>query len=145
MHICTRNLTHSVILRVADGFNGVVQIDGDKWREQRRFSLHVLRDFGVGRALMEEKIMREVDRLMKYFDAQCRPDGRSEPIELTKPISICIGNIINDILFGKTFPHVSESSLSDGNQLLHGNCSVQVWLEYRFCIQNDLLKRVKVH
>lgn len=42
------------------GTNGVVQIDGEKWREQRRFSLHVLRNFGVGRALMEEKIMHEV-------------------------------------------------------------------------------------
>ena len=39
-----------------DGHNGIIQIQGDKWREQRRFSLHVLRDFGFGRTAMEEKI-----------------------------------------------------------------------------------------
>ncbi|VDP10510.1 unnamed protein product [Heligmosomoides polygyrus] len=48
---------------VSGGANGVVQIDGPKWREQRRFALHVLRDFGVGRAQMESKIMEEVVHL----------------------------------------------------------------------------------
>lgn len=40
--------------------NGVVQVDGEKWREQRRFALHVLRDFGVGKSLMETAILDEV-------------------------------------------------------------------------------------
>ena len=85
-----------------DGFNGVVQIDGDKWREQRRFSLHVLRDFGVGRALMEEKIMQQVDILVKYLD-EIKDDGS---INMTEPISVCVGNIISSMLFGKAFEHV---------------------------------------
>ncbi|CAI4227329.1 unnamed protein product [Auanema sp. JU1783] len=84
------------------GVNGVVQIDGDKWREQRRFSLHVLRDFGVGRALMEQKIMFEVDAFVDYLGQI------DEPIEMHSPIAVCVGNIIMNLLFGERFPQGSE-------------------------------------
>uniref|UniRef100_A0A914PTX2 Cytochrome P450 n=1 Tax=Panagrolaimus davidi TaxID=227884 RepID=A0A914PTX2_9BILA len=93
-------------IQFLDGFNGVVQIDGDKWREQRRFSLHVLRDFGVGRALMEDKIMHEVDILIKHLTTL-----DSQPTGMTQPIAVCVGNIINNMLFGKTFEHTDEKFL----------------------------------
>ena len=41
----------------------MVQIDGEKWAEQRRFALRTFRDFGVGRAIIEQKIMIEVKRM----------------------------------------------------------------------------------
>ncbi|VDN37904.1 unnamed protein product [Cylicostephanus goldi] len=82
------------------GANGVVQIDGPKWREQRRFSLHVLRDFGVGRALMEGKIMDEVNAFATYL---CENQGR---VTMNSPIAVCVGNVINNMLFGMRFPQV---------------------------------------
>ncbi|KAF8373575.1 hypothetical protein PRIPAC_80004 [Pristionchus pacificus] len=36
---------------------GVINSSGDNWREQRRTALSILRDFGMGRNVMEEKIM----------------------------------------------------------------------------------------
>uniref|UniRef100_A0A0K0CWI5 Cytochrome P450 n=1 Tax=Angiostrongylus cantonensis TaxID=6313 RepID=A0A0K0CWI5_ANGCA len=54
------------------GANGVIQVDGPKWREQRRFALHVLRNFGVGRPMMEEKIMDEVHVLFLCFTSFAR-------------------------------------------------------------------------
>ena len=35
---------------------GIVLIDGPKWREQRRYALQVLRNFGMGRNLMQERV-----------------------------------------------------------------------------------------
>ncbi|KAK6732974.1 hypothetical protein RB195_017009 [Necator americanus] len=84
------------------GVNGVVQIDGPKWREQRRFSLHVLRDFGIGRALMEGKIMEEVNAFADYLHL-----NQSEEITMHSAIAVCVGNVINNMLFGMRFPQGS--------------------------------------
>lgn len=100
---------------IPEGSNGIVQIDGDKWREQRRFALHTLRDFGVGRALMEEMITMEVQTtlkhlnkcflqvttLMKHVEKSCGSDGKE--IRLCPSIAVCVGNIINNMLFGIRF------------------------------------------
>jgi cytochrome P450 len=37
---------------VAAGKNGIINASGDKWKEQRRFSLQALREFGLGRSMM---------------------------------------------------------------------------------------------
>ncbi|VDO30284.1 unnamed protein product [Haemonchus placei] len=84
------------------GANGVVQIDGPKWREQRRFSLHVLRDFGVGRAQMESKIMEEVNAFATFLQEN---QGR---VTINSAIAVCVGNIINNMLFGVRFPQGSH-------------------------------------
>lgn len=89
------------------GLNGVVQVDGEKWREQRRFSLHVLRDFGFGRTFMEEKIMSEVQRFMLNIEKIGNDSGVIEP---ERHLGVCVGNIINNILFGKTFEYVRFTS-----------------------------------
>ncbi|KAI6183580.1 Unspecific monooxygenase [Aphelenchoides bicaudatus] len=112
-----------------DGFNGVIQTDGEKWREQRRFSLHVLRDFGFGRAFMEDKIMSEVNKLMKNLERFSDSGEIIEPdrIEQTKSfkakivvfkhLGACVGNIINDILFSKTFEYNDQTFIRMQNIL----------------------------
>ncbi|KIH46956.1 hypothetical protein ANCDUO_22987 [Ancylostoma duodenale] len=44
----------SIFQNVENG--GVVFSQGDNWKEQRRVSLHILRDFGMGKNLMEEQV-----------------------------------------------------------------------------------------
>uniref|UniRef100_A0A0K0EN67 Cytochrome P450 n=1 Tax=Strongyloides stercoralis TaxID=6248 RepID=A0A0K0EN67_STRER len=88
-----------------DGFNGVLQIHGDKWREQRRFSLHILRDFGVGRAEIEKRVMFEVEKMIEVLDKDC---GSIE-LDLHEYFAACVGNIIITILFGKRFDHNDPS------------------------------------
>ena len=71
----------------------------------------MLRDFGMGRTLMEAKIQREVDALTEYFDRQINNENCDNGwllTEVTKPIAICVANIINDIIFGRTFAYVCQ-------------------------------------
>jgi len=42
---------------------GVILSNGDYWREQRRFLLKNLKDFGFGKTSMEDIIQEEVDKL----------------------------------------------------------------------------------
>ncbi|KAL3994484.1 Cytochrome P450 family protein [Acanthocheilonema viteae] len=86
-----------------DGTNGIIQIDGDKWKQQRRFVLRVLRDFGVGRMLIEERIMMEVEIFIDYMEAKCTV----QEVDICAMHAVCVGNIINNILFGYRFPQGS--------------------------------------
>ena len=51
----------------ATGNYGLVFSKDDLWREQRRFSLHVLRDFGVGRNVLEPKILEQARELVNIL------------------------------------------------------------------------------
>ncbi|CAJ0962471.1 unnamed protein product, partial [Mesorhabditis belari] len=41
---------------IRGGLYGILTSNGEIWREQRRFTLHTLRDFGMGRNLMETRV-----------------------------------------------------------------------------------------
>ncbi|PIO68113.1 hypothetical protein TELCIR_10114 [Teladorsagia circumcincta] len=57
---------------------GVIFSQGENWREQRRASLHILRDFGMGKNLMEEQLRRtikeDVDRALKSYSVDQEPE-----------------------------------------------------------------------
>lgn len=40
------------------GTYGVMFTEGELWKDQRRFALHVLRNFGMGKNVMQEKVRR---------------------------------------------------------------------------------------
>jgi hypothetical protein len=41
--------------------------DGEEWRNQRRFVLKVLKDFGFGRKGLEGVLLEEADRMGDFF------------------------------------------------------------------------------
>lgn len=49
-----------LIRRSRDGNEGIVYGDGRRWKEQRRFTIATLRDFGFGKSSMEDLINEEV-------------------------------------------------------------------------------------
>ncbi|KAF8355427.1 hypothetical protein PRIPAC_97050 [Pristionchus pacificus] len=59
-------------------YKGVTFSNGDNWIVQRRTALSILRDFGMGKNVMEEKVMvgniiNEVLFGFRYKDAECAP------------------------------------------------------------------------
>uniref|UniRef100_A0A1I7VX64 Cytochrome P450 2J6 n=1 Tax=Loa loa TaxID=7209 RepID=A0A1I7VX64_LOALO len=95
---------HDVLFRSTSigGANGIIQIDGNKWKQQRRFVLRVLRDFGVGRILIEQQIMKEVEFFIDYLEPKCT----GQEMDICAMHAVCVGNIINNILFGYRFPQI---------------------------------------
>lgn len=48
--------------------SGVLFTNGDQWREMRRFTLGTLKDFGMGKRILEEKIIEECQYLIEEFE-----------------------------------------------------------------------------
>ena len=87
------------------GYNGVIQTDGHLWREHRRFALHVLRDFGLGKNLMQERILGEVASLID--DVKHDLKSGAKVISIQDEIDRAVGSIINALAFGYRFGRVS--------------------------------------
>ncbi|CAJ0589385.1 unnamed protein product [Cylicocyclus nassatus] len=80
------------------GDYGITETTGELWQQQRRFVLHVLREFGMGKNLMEERVLTEVADFLE----QCRRNVGQE-FDLRQNFHAAIGSIINSILFGFRF------------------------------------------
>ncbi|KAK6015191.1 hypothetical protein OSTOST_19387 [Ostertagia ostertagi] len=52
------------------GEYGVVETDGDMWRDHRRFALHVLRDLGLSKDGMEQRVLAEVEAMSEEIKFQ---------------------------------------------------------------------------
>uniref|UniRef100_A0A0K0EGE9 Cytochrome P450 n=1 Tax=Strongyloides stercoralis TaxID=6248 RepID=A0A0K0EGE9_STRER len=75
---------------------GLVFADGPYWKEQRKVCFQIFRNFGVGRSLMESKIMDYVNETLNYVEKK-RKDG---PIDFTWIYKACFANIMCELLFG---------------------------------------------
>ncbi|XP_045710034.1 cytochrome P450 2E1 isoform X2 [Phyllostomus hastatus] len=110
---------------------GVTFNNGPSWKDTRRFSLSILRDYGMGKQGNEARIQREIPFLMEALRKThgflgrlfAAAEGRSSAPRLTR--SCCPGqpfdptfllgrapcNVIADILFGRRFDYDDGTSL----------------------------------
>ncbi|CAD5224519.1 unnamed protein product [Bursaphelenchus xylophilus] len=91
--------TRNVMEEVKGYTLGVVVNSGEDWREYRRFSLKVLRDFGLGKNQMEERILDELYLILEKVNNELD----AEEIDFFKYSDIAIGSIINNIVAGYRF------------------------------------------
>jgi hypothetical protein len=66
------------------------------WKELRRFTLQALRDFGVGKASIEEKIAVEIETATEYLE-----DRNGKPTSMNDLMQKVVANVIFEIIFCK--------------------------------------------
>jgi hypothetical protein len=66
------------------------------WRELRRFTLQALRDFGVGKASIEEKIAVEIETATEYLEGR-----NGKPTSMNDLMQQVVANVIFGIIFCK--------------------------------------------
>ncbi|XP_072263492.1 cytochrome P450 2K1-like [Pyxicephalus adspersus] len=84
---------------IAKGY-GVLFSHGDNWKVMRRFTLSTLRDFGMGKKTIENKINEECESLVKKFKT-----FGGKPFENTMIVNAAVANIIVSIILGHRFDY----------------------------------------
>jgi len=103
--ISGRKPTEATSFLLGDEF-GILQASGDVWLEQRRFGMRTLRDFGFGRASMEEMILEEAQELCDWLKNQ-----GGAPVELNRRLSLAVVNSLWRILTGERYDHDDKALL----------------------------------
>ncbi|KAH7717539.1 Protein CYP-33E1 [Aphelenchoides avenae] len=77
---------------------GVIFSEGVEWRDHRRFTLHTLRDFGMGKNVMHERILDEVVAMIGKMKVDISNDV--DEVDLPSHLEVAVGCVINRVLFG---------------------------------------------
>ncbi|XP_078251790.1 uncharacterized protein LOC144591607 [Rhinoraja longicauda] len=111
---------------VANG-HGIIFGHGDSWKQMRRFTVSTLRDFGMGRKTIEDKITEETHFLIKMFESH-----KGQEFNPTFKLNAAVANIICSIVFGDRFDYDDERfnilvKGSNENIQLAGSPTIQIY------------------
>ncbi|GAB1865131.1 Cytochrome P450 306a1 [Camponotus japonicus] len=98
-------LTHGIMQG-----HGIICAEGDLWRDQRKFVAGCLKNFGImklpgfKRDRMETRILTAVNECISKLRDRATEDG-IDPLET---LHHCVGNMMNDLVFGKVYEEDDE-------------------------------------
>ncbi|CAH2245821.1 cytochrome P450 2K4-like [Pelobates cultripes] len=86
--------------------HGLIFSHGENWKVMRRFALSTLRDFGMGKKSIENKINEESNSLVEVFESY-----KGKPFDNLMIMNAAVANIIVAILLGNRFEYNSPTLL----------------------------------
>ncbi|NXG79631.1 CP2K1 protein, partial [Baryphthengus martii] len=119
----------------------VIFSNGENWKVMRRFTLTTLRDFGMGKKAIEDRVVEEYGYLGDVIEAQ-----KGKPLEMTLMMNAAIANVIVSILLGKRYDYEDPTfkrllSLVNENVRIFGSPTISMY--NMFPVLGFLLKDYK--
>ncbi|XP_005297671.1 cytochrome P450 2C5-like [Chrysemys picta bellii] len=91
--------------RVTDGY-GLVTGSEKKWRELRRFTITTLRNFGMGKKTMAQRVQEETQYLVEAV-----ADMEGEAFDPISSVRHAVSNVVCAVVFGSRFSYKDQAFL----------------------------------
>uniref|UniRef100_A0A8C8SA38 unspecific monooxygenase n=1 Tax=Pelusios castaneus TaxID=367368 RepID=A0A8C8SA38_9SAUR len=103
--------------------SGIVFSNGERWKQLRRFALTNLRNFGMGKKSIEERIQEESRFLVERLR-----NTQEQPFDPTLFLTHAVSNVICSIVFGDRFDYEDKKFVTLINLLEeNGNLQRSPW------------------
>ncbi|XP_060087006.1 cytochrome P450 2K6-like [Heteronotia binoei] len=107
--------------------HGIVLSNGENWKVMRRFAITTLRDYGMGKKTIEDRIVEECHFLIQKVES-----FEGKPFETTTIMNAAVANIIVTILLSKRYEYEDPMfmrllNLLNENARLVGSPSVTLY------------------
>lgn len=80
--------------------HGIALLEGEPWKQTRRFTLQTLRDLGMGKSTIQERILEEAQYLTEIFQRNI-----GTPFDPSLALHSSVSNVVCVLCFGKRFNH----------------------------------------
>ena len=92
---------------------GIIGSSGLLWHENRTFTFNTLKSFGFGKRSLQDKIIEEVQKLLKTLE-----DTKGEIFTLKPLVQGVFSNIVTSIVFNQRYDY-DDPKMSEIRDLIH--------------------------
>ncbi|XP_060076084.1 cytochrome P450 2U1-like [Ylistrum balloti] len=156
--ICGKDLINDAFIKQADSFSdrpngmsgikkkmepGLIWSNGHTWKVLRRFTVQSMRDFGLGKKILEERILEECNVVLREM-----ANTESQPFSIRDLYRNAVSNVTHTIIFGKRcdyndpeFRDVIDSISLIFNMSLGGLSPTTIWPFLKLFIKDEAVTR----